>query len=71
MGGRMAQHVESFGAVGLDRLERGVILDRAAQIDQLAVEARGDDLAPARAVEHLADRGPARHAAALRRRAIR
>ena len=50
----MAQHVESFGAVGLDRLERGVILDRAAQIDQLAVEARGDDLASARAVEHLA-----------------
>ena len=65
MGGRMAQHVEPLGAVGLDRLDRSVILDRAAEIDQLAVEARGDDVAPARAVEHLADRGPARHAATL------
>src|SRR5271163_945642 len=58
----MAQHVESFEAIRLDRLDGGVIFDRTAEIDQLAVEARGDYFAPPRTVQHFADRGPAWHA---------
>ena len=65
MGGRMTQHVESVGTVGFDRLDRGVLLDGTVEIDQLAIEAHGDDVTPARAVENLADRGPARHGAML------
>src|SRR5690348_9901066 len=61
----MPQHLESFGAVGPDRLERGIFLDRPAQVDQSAVETRGDNLASVGAVEHFPDDGAARHAPTL------
>ena len=40
MGGRMAQHVEPRGAVGRNRLNCGVPLDWAAEVDQRAIDSR-------------------------------
>src|SRR5581483_5475863 len=61
----MAQHVQTLTAVGLDRLQRGVIFDRAAEIDQLAVKPRSYNFAAVRAAENFAHRRAARHAPAL------
>src|ERR1700730_1897428 len=43
VGSRMAQHVDTVGTVGCDRFDHSILLKCAVQIDQLAIDAGGND----------------------------
>ena len=69
---RMTDYLETLGRVGQHRLDRGVMLELARQIDELAVDARGHQVFARNPVlQHVANDSANRHDAAIRRRQLR
>ena len=65
MRGRVTDYVEAFGRLGQHRLDRRVVIELARQIDDLAVDARGDEVAARDVLQHVANDSANRHDAGL------
>ena len=61
----MTDYVETLGRFGQHRLDRRVVLELARQIDDLAVDARGDQVAARHVLQHVANDSASRHDAGL------
>ena len=61
----MTNHLEALGRVGNHRLDGGVVLELARQIDDFAVDARGHQVAARNPVQHVANGSANRHDAGL------
>ena len=61
----MADHVETLGRVGNHRLDGGVVLELARQIDDFAVDARGDQVLAWDVLQQVANDSANRHDARL------
>ena len=62
---RVTDYVEAFGRFGQHRLDRRVVFELARQIDDLAVDARGDQVAARDVLQHVANDSASRHDAGL------
>ena len=65
MSRRVTDYVEAFGRLGQHRLDRRVVFELARQIDDLAVDARGDEVAARDVLQHVANDSASRHDAGL------
>src|SRR5208337_439790 len=65
MSGGMTDYLETLGRVGQHRLDSGVVLELARQIDDLALDARSHQVAAWNAVQHVANDSANRHDAGL------
>ena len=65
MSGRVTDNVETFGRLGQYRLDIGVVVELAREVDDLAVDARGYEVFAWNVLQHVANDSADRHDASI------